>query len=477
MKQNSLAKSAFYKFVLNFFNIVLPVVIAPYILRVIGPTNLGKVQYSLNIMGYFLVFSTFGIYQFGIREVSKCREDKKKLNELFSNLMVISIITSTITIIVFLTFITFKYRSESIYILLLLCTIEYITNAFYVEWITEGLEQFGFITKKTIVLRTIYAITLLLLVKSPEHYVIYLILLIATNFFNNFISFIYIRRYVKFTFKNIKILRYIAPLFYVLIMNNTNILYTQFDKTLLGQQNIVYFTTAQTIVMAVFALSNTLIQVTIPRISSVVDIDKSRFEKILEISTKINFVFVIPMAVGLIAIAGEIINLYAGSNYSESISILKAFGVYLVILIAENITSNQIMYPYNKEKVLIKHIFVGGILNVALDLILFLNGYYSGFTTVITTLLANFIVVLLNYIYIVRELKIKLAIFTLSTIKYLIGSLTFFIVAHISRLLFNSNVVVACVTIVGSAIIYGVMLLVTKDDTLNMILSKFKIKK
>jgi len=158
MKKNSLTKSAVYKFTLNFFNVILPVIIGPYILRVLGPTSLGKAQFALNIVSYFLLFASFGVYQYGLREVSKCKDDKEKLDQLFSNLFIIKVITSVITIIVFVIFINYKFKGGDIYFVLLINVFEYVSNAFFVEWVTEGLEQFEFITKKTIVIRTLYAI-------------------------------------------------------------------------------------------------------------------------------------------------------------------------------------------------------------------------------------------------------------------------------------------------------------------------------
>jgi O-antigen/teichoic acid export membrane protein len=74
----------------------------PYINRTLGAGYVGKVEYVYVILFYFILFSGLGIPTYGIREVSKCREDEKKLCNLVLELLMILFITTIISYLILL---------------------------------------------------------------------------------------------------------------------------------------------------------------------------------------------------------------------------------------------------------------------------------------------------------------------------------------------------------------------------------------
>lgn len=76
---SSLSRNIIFKFLLNTFNVVIPIIIGPYTLRIFGPDLIGVINYSQTIYGYFFIFAGFGAYQYGLREISRVRDDKKKV--------------------------------------------------------------------------------------------------------------------------------------------------------------------------------------------------------------------------------------------------------------------------------------------------------------------------------------------------------------------------------------------------------------
>ena len=87
----SISKNIIFKFLLNIFNVVVPIIIGPYVLRVLGPDLMGTINFSQTIYGYFFIFAGFGVYQYGLREISRVRDDKEKAltgiyESIYSNL-------------------------------------------------------------------------------------------------------------------------------------------------------------------------------------------------------------------------------------------------------------------------------------------------------------------------------------------------------------------------------------------------------
>ncbi len=131
----------------------------------------------------------------------------------------------------------------------MILTFNLLANIFYTEWVNEGLENYDFITIKTIIIRIIYVVFLFILVRSANDLKEYMILLVLSTFLNNIVSFIYIRKRIPFDFSDLKLLRHIKPLFLVVILSNANVLYTQLDRYFIGEyinmDSVAYYTTAQ----------------------------------------------------------------------------------------------------------------------------------------------------------------------------------------------------------------------------------------
>ena len=181
----SISRNIIFKFLLNIFNLVIPILIGPYALRKLGPEIMGTVNFSQTIFGYFFIFAGFGVYQYGLREVSRVRNDKEKLSSVFTSLFVFTIITNILTTVVYLVFINNKYYGTETYIACLILTFNLLSNVFYIEWMNEALENFGFITIKTIVVRIIYVVLLFATVKSSDNFKEYMMLLVLSTFLNN----------------------------------------------------------------------------------------------------------------------------------------------------------------------------------------------------------------------------------------------------------------------------------------------------
>ena len=181
MEKKSLFKNSIYKALLSFANIVIPIIIGPYITKLLNVDLYGAYNKVYAEFQVFLIFATFGIYTFGVREISKIRDNKVKLSELFSNLFLLSIITNLITCIVYIVYalITSQGITQHIY---LVFVIQIIANIFYVEFLNEALENYKFITIKTLIVKILYLGLLLLFVRKPNDIIIYSIIILYNIF-------------------------------------------------------------------------------------------------------------------------------------------------------------------------------------------------------------------------------------------------------------------------------------------------------
>lgn len=480
MERKSLFKNSIYKSLLSIANIAIPIIIGPYITKLLDVDLYGAYNKVYAEFQIFLIFATFGIYTYGVKEISKIRNDEGKLQELFSNLFIISIITNLIVGIIYVLYSVFSSSgiTTSIYLLFI---IQIVANIFYVEFLNEAFENYKFITIKTLVVKIIYLILLLLFVKKPDDIIIYTIIICTTVFLNNIISYIYIKRKIKFNFKKIHIKQYIKPLLLVLIITNVEILYSQLDRIMLGKFTsdvaVTEYYIPYYLISMLASIPYSIINVSIPRLSYIVETEgKERYQEILKTTVSSLLFIIIPMCFGVAVLSKEIIFMYAGDKYSNISIILVLACVIRLIISIESVMTNLVLYVNNKEKKLIKFTFIYGVVNLILNTTLVLFKVLTPFTAMLTTGIAELLLSTTEYLYIKKKLKIDISLFTKNNVIYLLLASTFIIIAYLVKLMNLGFYLNVCIIVVVSIAVYVGTLMLLKDQNLEMLKNKL-IKK
>ena len=127
MRYNTILKNIIYKFSLEVLRIFIPIISVPYIYRIFKPDIMGNIEFSQSITGYFFIFAGFGVYSYGLREISYVRNDEKKRNKLFTELFLISTISSILITIIYLLYIYFEFDNILLKKILLINSIQLIS--------------------------------------------------------------------------------------------------------------------------------------------------------------------------------------------------------------------------------------------------------------------------------------------------------------------------------------------------------------
>ncbi|MGG3563695.1 oligosaccharide flippase family protein [Neobacillus rhizosphaerae] len=479
MQKSSLVKNIIYKMLLNIFNIIIPILVGPYVYRTLGADSIGKVQLSETIFNYFFIFAVFGVYNYGLREMSRIKDNQTKVNQFFTSMLTISIGTSILSLVAYLLFCFIGYSDRAIFPVLMIYSVNLIGNIFYVEWVNEASEKYNFITIKTILIKIVYISLLFTLVKSSSDYTHYAFLLILTTFLNNIVSFIYIKRKIKLDFSNITIKKHIKPLLLVVFFSNANILYNQLDRFMLGEfineATVSFYVMSQQIMGIINTLMLSIIQVTVPRLSYLTGTeDEDSYVKLLNNISKVYFAFLFPASIGLFVTAQAGILLYGGHQYVHAQTTLQVFAIYMISLGTESILSNQIIYVKKKENILVRLVFICGILNLLLNTALIKLNHFNPTTAIFTTAISNFTLVAMEYIFIRKYLKVNYSLFTLTKTKYFLFSLTFIPVAYLLKLVISHYIPLFIVTVIVCVAVYAAILFLTKDEVLALFLNKVK---
>ena len=479
-KKNTLFKNTIYKSMLSMVNIVVPLVIGPYIMRLLDVDLYGLYNRVFADFQMFLAFASFGVYTLGVREISKIRNNKEKVSKLFTNLFVISFLSNILVLLIYLVF-SISTSSGLARTLYLVMTIQIFANVFYVEFVNEASENYKFITIKSIIVKIIYFLAILLAVRNPNDIVIYAIVVSLTNFLNNIISFIYAKRRIKFNFSEIEIKKYIKPLVAVLIITNVDLLYGQLDRVMLGKYvsdvSVTIYYTAYYLVSTLSSIPYAIINVSIPRLSYLLKNDgKKIYEEKLNNSISSLLFIIIPMCLGVFVLSREVIILYAGKKYIAAIVPLMIACITRIFISLESVMNNLVMYPNNREDRILKVSLACGISNLIINYLLVLFKIFSPLTALTTTGLVELTIFITHYIYARKKMNIDVQVFSKKNMTYILLSLLFVPISLIIRSLKLNFYINIIVIIMICSLMYFIVLYIKKDNNLLFILDKFKGK-
>ena len=476
--KSSLAKNAIYKVILNVFNLLVPLFVGPYIAGLLTPELYGIYNRVYAEFQIFFILGAFGIYNYGVREISKVKSDSEKTKEVFSSLFFIGVISNLLVTGFYIIYVYIRGNGIDKYVYLTMI-IQMVSNVFYIEFVNEAVENYAFITKKTILVRILYFVAIFALVRKPTDVVIYSVVVSSTVLLNNFISYCYLKRQFKFSFKSLKIKKHIVPLIVSLLLVNIELLYTQLDKIMLSpfvnDIAVTEYTIPVTLIGMVATIPLSLITVAIPRLSSYLGLgDKISYLSTFKETVRVYLSILLPMAFGVLVLSKEIMWLYTKDVYTYAYPVLALAAVARIVYGYESIVTNLMMYVWGFEKRLTVYLLYGGIFNGICNFILVFTGRFSAFSSLFTTMVACAMVVVLCTRYFEEHTGMKTELFGIDNLKYLIVSMTFIPIAWILKSLELGYWFNIISTVVCCVFVYGAFLVVTKDPLIRIIFKVIK---
>lgn len=475
MKTKSIRINAIFKIALNILNIIIPLVVSPYIIAILKRESYDLYTNANAQMQLFMTLGSFGIFSYGVREISKVHNEKEKVKSIFSSLFIIGFVTNIFFTLAYLIFAFFFSKDSSELHLYMILTIQLMGNIINVEWMNEAHENFKFITIKTLIIRLLYVLLVFLLIKGNDDILIYTILLSGTYTVGNIISFVYVIKKTKIKFRKLEIKKHIKSVLLVFLISNIAILYSQTDKIMLGllhsNASVTRYNLANYIMMSLYNLVISFVVVTIPRLTKFIKDKKiDEYEKLYNKAIQVFLLFMIPITIGVVAISEELIIVYGSGKYNDVISSLTLFAITIFVSSFSYLQGEGVIYISNKENKLVKINLLGGIINISFNFILVFLKMFNANMAIITLLFSNLVVVIIERIYIKRNLKYNLQYFSKKTFLYLIFALTFFPI-HMLISIFNvGSFINLLLTMLFSTIVYfGLLIIIKEEEALNLI--------
>ena len=410
--------NAAMNFILSASSFIFPLITMPYITRVLQADAFGKVNYAATFLTYFVMFSSLGIPTYGIRACAQVRDDREKLSRTVQELLIINAVTTAVTYLVFfITVYSVEFlRAEST--LLIINSASLFLNVIGVQWLYSALEQYSYITVRSLVFKAVSVALMFVLVHRQSDYIVYAAITVLASGGSNVLNFIRLRKFVAlkpvghYDFK-----RHIKPLIFFLASAVATSIYTGIDTLMLtamtGYADNGYFQAATKVKTILVTFVTSLGAVLLPRLSYYAGEKRMREFNSLIVKS-FNFVLVVASALSVyfILFAKETIMILSGKGFLSAIPAMQILMPTLLFIGLSYITGLQILTPLMKENVMLYSYIAGSCVDLVLNLILIPALHATG--TAIATTVTEFVVLLIQCLYlshilsaIVRQLSLK----------------------------------------------------------------------
>ncbi|WP_076639000.1 oligosaccharide flippase family protein [Latilactobacillus sakei] len=474
----SLKKNFIYNAMYQVLIVLLPIITAPYISRVLGASKMGIYSYTYSIAYYFLLAAKLGLDNYGNRSISRVRDDKDKINQVFSSIYYFQFFIACIAIIGYIGYLFFISNNLTIAVIQILWVIGAI---FDVNWLFYGLENFKVVVFRNTVVKVLAAIMILLLVRKSSDLWIYTLIMGGSALIGFLVTWPFVLKQVRLVYvKKQDVFKHFKQILILFIPVIAISVFTVLDKIMLGKlssfSQVGFFEGAEKILIAPKGVIGALGIVMLPRMASLYgENNLKQKNKYIELSLSFAIVLSIAFMFGLIAISSNFVPFFYGIKFKPTITLLSIMAITLPFYSIGNVIRTQMLIPSMRDAPYVVSVILGAIINVIINLMLIKPLGAVG--AVVATLCAEIIVACYQINSVKKELELR-KYMKLILYFFVIGLFMASVVLYIGVSIKNRILGLTIQIVVGMSI-YSLLGIYTlkksKDPVITLLSNRLKI--
>lgn len=478
MNTPSIKKNFIMNALLTMSSFIFPLITFPYVSRILLPVGTGKVQFAVSFVNYFNMIAQLGIPTYGIRACAKVREDRQALTRTAHELLMINLGMSLASYFALGLCIAFIPRVNQEKTLFIIISTTLLLNAIGMEWLYKALEQYTYITVRSVAFKVVSVAAMFLLVHKQEDYVVYGAITIFAASASNILNIINVRKYISLhpvggydCWRHMKV----VLIFFAMACATT--IYTNLDEVMLGfmktDADVGYYHAAVKIKNILVSIVTALGAVLLPRASYYIEHGQVKeFRRITRKAMHFVLLSASPLMLYFMMYAREGILFLSGAAFEPSVVPMQIIMPTVLLIGVTNVLGIQMLVPLGREKVVLQSEIAGAVVDLILNLILIPR--YAAAGAAIGTLAAEAAVFIVQYQALKKDvgdfarsfpyIKVLAAVFCAAVLS-----------AWIKLLSFNSFISLA-ISATCFFCVYGGVMFLFRDPLLLEILEQGRAK-
>ncbi|MBR6727944.1 MAG: flippase [Clostridia bacterium] len=461
---------------------VFPLIVFPYISRVLLPDNVGKVNFGTAFISYFALIASLGCSAYAIRACSAVKNDRAQLSYVASQIFSINIYTTFLAYICLAASLIFFRQLDSYRILIIVQSTSILLSTLGADWINTAMEDFKYITLRTFGMQLVSLVAIFLLVRTPDDYMIYAVISVISTSGANLLNLFYRRKFcsIRFYFKP-EWKKHIKPILLLFTMILAQTVFKNTDMTMLGliksDYEVGIYSTAVKVYNIINQLVTSIVWVLLPRISFLFSQDnREELQSILKKALGFLVGLGLPIIAGILVTADDVILLCAGAEFASAAMPLRILMIsFFFSLVGGGFMGNIILIPSKRESHFLVACVIAAVVNVILNALTI--PIYGENAAAFSTGVAELIIFLYLLPPTIKTVKLR-GIWKVLLAPAIGSAAIIGLGLLINHLIPDLMWLRLSVTITACVAVYGLILLILRYellmDTLKKILRRFK---
>ena len=351
---------------------LLPFLTLPYLARVLGPEDLGRIAFALAFAQIFVILTEYGFNLTASQEISVNRDDPQRVAEIFSAVTVLRAGIMALGFIVLLILVLTIPRFEQDIAIYLSSYMLVVGSVLFPQWLFQGLEQLKIVSIIQIIARVIAAAGIFLLVKTKED----LLWAVWMQSANMALAGLLTLPFIFIALRGVRLklptrsalasqLREGWHIFVSSLAANS---YTTSSIFILGlvltPLAVGYYSVAEKLVRALLMMFGPIIQAIYPYISKMAHDDPARalgFNRKLLIGLGS---LALVLSLGLSLSSGIVVPFLFGAGFEPAIPVLATLAFTPLFIVLSNILGVQTMIPFGMKALFSSVMLKAALLNL-----------------------------------------------------------------------------------------------------------------
>lgn len=376
MQEKSIQKNMVMSAILTLSNFVFPLITYSYVARVLTAAGTGRVSFVNSILSYFVYFAGLGIQAHGRRESAKVRDDKVALSRLTHELLCINVVTVLLSYAALTIAVLAIPKLQAYLPLILIMSVQVFLSPMGVEWFYQGLEEYAYITKRSLLCKCIAVAMTFVFVRDINDVLWYGFISIFTTCASNVCNVWNLRKYIHWKpLGGYDVRKHIKPVLWLFASTIAVTVYANFDVSMLGfvstEHEVGLYNAAFRIETILLSLSTAITSVLIPRMANY--FSKERWTDIRNLTSKIiriSLLLALPVALYVFVFAENVVSFIGGAEYVTAGNTLRIKMLCVIPLTFTSLFGTQLLIPMGNEKRYTQSVTIGLFINLVMNALL-----------------------------------------------------------------------------------------------------------
>lgn len=315
-----------------------------------------------------MLIASLGIPTYGVKAIAQSGETKEGRSRTFWELFFINLAATLMCIVAYYVFVDNFPHFADRKLLFQIMGLMLVLNIFNIDWFYQGMEEYSYIATRSIIVKILSFVAMLLFVKKAKDYVIYAFILCVATAGNNLLNAWNLRKYIGSPDAGLHPGRHLKPVLILLASTIATEIYTMLDTIMLeyyhGETCVGYYSNPVKIVRMTYTVVIALVAVFYPRISyHYKQKEYDRCNELLSRGFKIMLLLALPCTVGIGITAEYIVPFLFGEAFLPSIGTLRILSVLVLVFSVAYFLGHIVLIATGQEQKILHATIAGAVIN------------------------------------------------------------------------------------------------------------------